>query len=77
MKCQLHPVETSRRWRSGLAGKFLDRFASFDLERLTRQILAPVTGNRRKRNEAEEETENKPQRVLIGFRSSPGGTMTI
>jgi N-terminal domain of anti-restriction factor ArdC len=33
------------------------------------QILAPVTGYRRRKDEAETETETKPPRVLIGFRA--------
>ena len=33
------------------------------------QILAPVTGYRRKRDEGQEENESEPQRVLIGFRA--------
>jgi hypothetical protein len=32
------------------------------------QILAPVTGYRRKRDEVEPEAETKPLRILIGFR---------
>ena len=32
------------------------------------QILAPVTGFRRRKDEGEEETESKPQRIVIGFR---------
>ena len=32
------------------------------------QILAPVTGFRRRKNEGEEVTESKPQRIVIGFR---------
>lgn len=33
------------------------------------QILAPVVGFRRRKDEAEQETDAKPQRVLIGFRA--------
>jgi len=33
------------------------------------QILAPVTGYRRRKDEAEQETEAKPARILIGFRA--------
>ena len=33
------------------------------------QILAPVTGYRRRKDEAEQETETKPVRILIGFRA--------
>jgi hypothetical protein len=32
------------------------------------QILAPVTGYRRRKNESEEETDSNTQRVLVGFR---------
>lgn len=32
------------------------------------QILAPMTGFRRRKNEAEQETDEKPRPVLIGFR---------
>jgi len=32
------------------------------------QILAPVTGYRRRKDEAEDQTESKPQRIVIGFR---------
>jgi hypothetical protein len=33
------------------------------------QILAPVTGYRRRKDEAEGETDSKPQPVLMGFRA--------
>ena len=33
------------------------------------QILAPVTGYRRRKDEAEQETDAKPVRILIGFRA--------
>ncbi|MGC2162273.1 MAG: ArdC family protein [Silvibacterium sp.] len=33
------------------------------------QILAPVVGYRRRKDDAEQETEGKPQPVLIGFRA--------
>ena len=33
------------------------------------QILAPVVGYRRRRDEAEQESDSKPSRVLIGFRA--------
>jgi antirestriction protein ArdC len=33
------------------------------------QILAPVTGYRRRKDEAERETDSKPQPVLMGFRA--------
>jgi hypothetical protein len=33
------------------------------------QILAPIIGNRRKRDEAEQEQDEKPASVLIGFRA--------
>ena len=33
------------------------------------QILAPVVGYRRRKEDTEQETEGKPQRVLIGFRA--------
>ena len=33
------------------------------------QILAPVTGYRRRQDEPQEESGNRPQRVLIGFRA--------
>ena len=33
------------------------------------QILAPVVGFRRRNDEAEQETDGEPQRVLIGFRA--------
>ena len=33
------------------------------------QILAPVTGYRRRKDEAEGDTDSKPQPVLMGFRA--------
>jgi hypothetical protein len=33
------------------------------------QILAPVTGFRRRKDGLQEETESKPQRIVIGFRA--------
>ncbi len=33
------------------------------------QILAPITGYRRRKDDSEEETESNPQRVLVGFRA--------